>query len=70
MSPRDRLPTLLLGIAIGVLGSFSDDLLGTGAAVEILQVALWIISAAIVIPAALARRPRRDAPRGRLEATT
>ena len=66
MTPRMPLRTLLLGLAVGVLGSFSDDLLGASAAVELLQVAFWVLSAVLVVAAALSLRGRRTIAHGRL----
>ena len=69
MTTRDPLPTLLLGLAIGVLGSFSDDLLGASAVVSILQIALWIVSAVLVVGAVVSMRGRRHTGHGGLRPT-
>jgi hypothetical protein len=65
---RDRLPILALALAIGLLGSFTDDLLGSSLAVTVLQVALWLVSAAIALTTLAGSRDRdRDhghRPRG------
>lgn len=58
---------LLLGLAIGLLGSYTDDLLGSGSAVAVLQVGLWIACAALLVPALIALKGRNaTAPGGRL----
>ena len=59
MTPREPFRTFLLGLAIGVLGSFSDDLLGGSAVVGVLQIALWVLSAVVVVAALLQLRGRR-----------
>jgi len=35
---------LVLGLAVGLLGSFTDDLFGTGSGVAVAQIALWVAS--------------------------
>jgi len=62
---------LVAGLAIGLLGSFADDLLGTGTVVAVLQVVLWIACAALLIPGLVALRARGGATRsaGRLSRT-
>ncbi|WP_205698196.1 hypothetical protein [Conexibacter sp. SYSU D00693] len=47
------LPAIAVGLLVGVLGSFSDNLLGDGLTVAVLQLGLWAISAAIVLPTAV-----------------
>jgi hypothetical protein len=57
MTSRSRIdPTtaLLAGLVVGVLGSFSDDLLGGSGVVEALQVVLWVASAALLVVAVAA----------------
>ena len=39
---------LLLGLAVGVLGSFTDDLFGGGTAIAVVQVVLWIAAALLL----------------------
>jgi hypothetical protein len=54
MTSRSRIDAttaLLAGLVVGLLGSFSDDLLGTSGVVEVVQVVLWIASAALVVTA-------------------
>lgn len=49
---RSSIPTaLVLGLVVGLLGSFFDDLVGGGTLATIGQVALWLASAALVLPA-------------------
>jgi len=64
---RTTNPTTLLlaGLLVGLIGSFTDDLLGGAAAVEVLQIALWVASAALVAAGALGalRSPHERAPR-------
>ena len=69
MTTRDPRTTLILGLVIGLLGSFSDDLLGSSAAVGVLQVVLWIASGVLVVGAFAASRSRRDARPGGLRPT-
>lgn len=57
MTSRSRIdPTtaLLAGLVVGLLGSFSDDLLGASGVVEALQVVLWVASAALIVVAVAA----------------
>ncbi len=70
MTTSSPFSLLLLGLAIGVLGSYSDDLFGGSAAVAVLQVALWIASAAVLVGAvARATGGRRGLTRGQLHPT-
>jgi hypothetical protein len=59
MNAREPFRTFLLGLAIGVLGSYSDDLLGGSAAVSVLQIALWVVSAVVLVSAVFQLRGRR-----------
>ena len=61
--------TMILGLAVGLLGSFSDDLLGSSAAVGVLQVVLWIAAGVLLIGAVVASRGRREARPGGLRPT-
>ena len=56
---------LVTGLAVGLAGSFTEDVFGSSTPTAVLQVALWIAAAALVIPALLALRHRGDtgAPR-------
>ncbi len=60
MTTRDPLTMLLLGLAVGLLGSYSDDLLGGSAAVAVLQVVVWIAAGILLGRAAVASRGRRE----------
>lgn len=42
---------LVLGLVVGALGSFTDDALGGGTAVTLLQIALWVAGAVLIVPA-------------------
>jgi hypothetical protein len=61
MTIRDPLTMLVTGLAVGLAGSFTDDLFGGSMPIAILQVALWIACAALVIPALLSLRHRGGA---------
>ncbi len=69
MTSREPFRTFLLGLAIGVLGSYSDDLLGGAAAVSVLQIALWIVSAVVLVSAVMQLRGRRTITHGQLHPT-
>ncbi len=69
MSPRTPLRTLVLGLALGLLGSYSDDLLGASAVVSLLQLALWILSAVVIVTALASMRGRRTIAPGALHPT-
>jgi predicted lipid-binding transport protein (Tim44 family) len=63
---RTTNPTTLLlaGLLVGLIGSFTNDLLGGAAAVQVLQVALWVASAALIAAGALGSlRAQERAPR-------
>ena len=59
---RDRLPILALALAIGLLGSFTDNVLGSSFAVTVLQVSLWLVSGAVALTT-LAHSHDRDRDR-------
>ncbi len=60
MTTRDPRTTLILGLVIGLLGSFSDDLLGSSAGVAVLQIALWIAAGVLLLAAVVSSRGHRD----------
>ena len=70
MTTHRQLPSgasaLLLGLVVGLLGSFSDDVLGAGTAASVVQIALWVVSAALILSGAFGLvRAGEPAHRGR-----
>jgi hypothetical protein len=43
------LPGLALGLVVGLLGSYLDDLLGSGGLVTVLQVLVWVFAGLTII---------------------
>ncbi len=54
---------ILLGLLIGLAGSFADNLLGDGALVTVFQVLLWLASGTIVLAGAASRVALRTGQR-------